>query len=390
MRISQRLASLPASDTVRLADLATRKRERGEVVYDFSAGRACEDTPGPICERAIHALRTGDTHQTMAQGTTAYRAACANKLARENDITADPATEVIATMGNKEGLLCALLATIDPGDEVIVEDPGFVSYGPTVRLAGGVERPVPLRPENGFRWNLAELEQAVTPRTRALIFCSPHNPCGTVHSRSELDGLAALAARHDLVVITDEIYERVVWAGRQHVSLASLPEARQRTISLMGLTKAFAMGGWRVGFALAAPARIEAMTKVQQHLITSVSSFVQAGASAAFGEPASAEVKQLWQTWEKRCFHVADTLDAVPGLTCPRPEGGFYVWIDHRTFDGSSLDWAERLLREFGAVVVPGSAFGPQGEGFLRMTSVKSDDELAAGLERLTAAFSSP
>ncbi len=386
--LAQRVLDTPTSATVLLADDASKMRRQGVDVLDFSAGRAAEATPEPISREASRALLDGDTHQTMAQGTPEFREACAKKLARENGLVVDPDTSLIATLGCKHGLLLAMLTTIDPGDEVIVEDPCFVSYQPTIQFCGGRPVAVPLRRERAFRWTQADLEAAITDRTKAILYCSPHNPAGIVHTTADLDVITAVACRHDLLVIADETYERLTWGGRTHVSVASLPGMRERTITLMGLTKSFSMGGWRIGFLLAPPRLLTAMVAVQQHLTTCAGSFTQAGAAVALRDAPSPEVEVLWRDWEDRCRFVAAELDALPRVACAAPEGGFYAWIDVSALGIPSAHLAERLLQQHRVVLVPGSAFGPSGEGFLRMTCVKSWAELEQGLPRVKAGLS--
>lgn len=386
-RISARVQAQPDSSTVRLADIAAAMRRTGVDVVDFSAGRAAEHTPAPVVEAAVEAMRKGLTHQTPARGLPAYLAACAGKLERENGLLVDPEHELIATLGCKQGLTLALLATLDPGDEILVEDPAFVSYAPTIRLMGAVPVPVPLRAANRFRWDMAELEAAVTPRTRALLICSPHNPLGVVHTADDLAPIAALAERHDLTVIADEIYERVTWGGRRHVGIATLPGMRERTITLMGMTKTFSMGGWRIGFAFSSADIIDAMVRIQQHLLTCAGTFTQLGAAHALHAGRTNEVGALWSDWEARCNFMADALDAIPGVQCARPEGGFYAWTDISATGIDSVTLTERLLRDHAVVTVPGASFGPQGEGYLRITCVRSWEELHKGIERLRTAF---
>lgn len=384
---SRRGRSAVSSATVRIADTVTRLRQRGMAVLDFSAGRPAEHTPAYIAEAAANRLVAGDTHQTMAQGRLEFREACAAKLRRENSIDADPETEVVATLGVKHGMLMALLATIDPGDEVIIECPCFVSYAAVIEACGGTVRRVPLAPEHGYRWTREQLEAGVGPRTRVILLCSPHNPLGIVHSREDLAVIADIACRRSLLVIADETYERLVWSGRSHVSIATLPNMAARTVTLMGLTKAFAMGGWRVGFAYAPPPLVAAMVTLQQHFNTCVSSIAQTGATIALRDEPPAVVRELWNDWERRCHWAALELNKIPGLECGPPEGGFYAWIDARSLNMNSEQLAERLLDEHHVALVPGDAFGPSGRGFLRMTCVRGWDELREGLVVLRRAF---
>lgn len=385
--LAQRIHAAPESATVRIADLAKTLRRQGKDVVDFSAGRAAEDTPKAICRTASDAMMSGDTHQTMAQGKPEYREAVAKKLKRENAIDADPETEIIATFGCKNGLTLSLLSILNPGDEVILEDPGFVSYAPTIQFFGGVPVPVPLRPENDHRWKEEELRTAITERTKAILFCSPHNPTGVVHTPEDLEVISRVAKENNLYVISDEIYERVVWGDHQHTCIATRPGMKNRSITLMGLTKTAAMGGWRVGFAYASAPVIRAMVTLQQHLATCVSSFTQTGAAHAFGEEPGPELTNMWKEWERRCKYMTSELDSLPGVSCTMPEGGFYGWADIRETGESSEVLAERLLKEQHVAVVPGAAFGSQGEGFLRITCVKSDQELEKGIERLKKAI---
>ncbi len=385
LNLSERVYQSKLSSTVGIADEVARLREKGHQVVDFSAGRAAEDTPSYIVEAAIQAMNTGHTHQTMAKGTTAFRKACSIKLERENNIIADPETEIIATMGVKQGLTIAMLSLLNPGDEVIVENPCFVSYHQLISYFGGKSVPVPLRPENDFRWDPEELESNITPRTKAMLFNSPHNPTGIVHSRQDLEVIADIAQRHNLYVITDEVYERMTWDGHQHTNLATLPGMRERTITIMGLTKSFAMGGWRIGFVYASPAIIRMMEKLQQHLITSCNAFVQAGAAVAFAEPPKPAVKEYWQNWQEKCRFATQTLNDVPGLTTRMPQGAFYAWTDIRASKLSSEQFSRRLLQEHQVAVIPGAAFGSVGEGFIRITCVKSWDEMKEGIYRIKA-----
>jgi len=380
------LAALPSA-TVAIADTASEMRRRGIDVVDFSAGRAAEHTPEYVIAAAVRALEAGDTHQTPAAGKPTYRAACAAKLLRDNGIIADPETEIIATLGCKQGLTLALLALLDPGDEILVEDPGFVSYVPTIMLMGARAMPVPLRMENRFRWDMNELARAIGPRTRAILLCSPHNPTGVVHTREDLAQIAALACRHNLTVISDEIYERITWNGRRHVGIATLPGMAERTVTLMGLTKSFSMGGWRIGFAFASPSIVSAMVTLQQHLMTCAGSFTQAGALVALEAGATPEVQALWDDWERRCRFMTEAIDQLPGTSCAMPEGGFYAWANIRGLGISSAELSKRLIRDYAVAVVPGSAFGDHGEGYLRLTCVRSWSELSRGIACLKEAF---
>ncbi len=386
--LSLRVSQIPASATVAMADLAAAKRRKGVDILDFSAGRAAESSPDYINQAAAKALLKGDTHQTMAQGTPEYRGMAARKLLRENGIKADPDKNIIATLGSKNGLTLAMLAIINPGDEVIVEDPCFVSYQAIIRLCGGVPTEVPISSENGFRWTREKLEASITDRTRAILFCSPQNPTGTVHTGPDLDIIAETAQKHNLWVISDEIYERLTLGSHRHTCIATRPGMQERSITIMSFTKTFSMGGWRIGFIFAPESIIPALVVIQQHLMTCAGSFTQAGAAAALEKDYRPEVKEMWKDWEKRCDLVVSEINRIPKLSCKPPEGGFYAWIDIKETGEKSQALAERLLKEQHIALVPGSAFGSSGEGYLRMTCVKSWDDLRQGLDRLRQGIS--
>ena len=384
-RTADRIGKIPESSTVRIADVASMLKRRGENVIDFSAGRAAESTPSFICEAAIQAMESGYTHQTPARGIPAYLDACAGKLARDNGLAMDAETEVIATAGCKEGLLLALFAVVDPGDEVIVEDPCFVSYQPEIALCGGTAVSVPLHAANDNRWTHRDLAAAVTPRTRAILMCSPNNPLGVVHTRDDLEVLRRIAIENDLIVIVDEIYDAAVWGGRKHLPIAGLPGMRERTIGLMGMTKSYSMGGWRIGYAYAHAGVIAKMIVVQQHIMTCASSIGQHAGIAALSEQGIALMQPIWEDWEQRCMHVADSVNEIPGLSTVRPEGTFYVWVDISRTGLSSMQFASRLLEHHKVAVVPGDGFGTQTDNYIRITCVRSPDDIEEGLRRLSA-----
>lgn len=381
--VSSRAQSIPQSKTIAIADLAATLRREGASVVDFSAGRAAEATATVICAAAQQALAAGDTHQTEARGRPTYLEACAEKLRRENGLELDASKHIIATLGCKNGLLLSAMACLSPGDEVLIEDPCFVSYGPEITVAGGVPVRVPLRPGNNNRWSREDLEAAITPKTRAILFCSPHNPVGAVHTAEDLQAIADVAQKHNLVVIADEIYESVTWGGRKHLPIAALSGMAERTIGLMGLTKSYSMGGWRIGYAYSAEPIIAAMTKVQQHCMTCASSFAQEGATAALSPEVTRSMRDLWADWERRCVFVTSSLNAVDGLSVEMPEGAFYAWVDISQTGLASQEFAERLLTEKQVAAVPGGAFGHTTDHFVRVTCVRSWYELKEGTARI-------
>jgi len=383
LKISDRVDRSVQSSTVGIADTATRLREEGEIIYDFSAARAFEPTPEYIIQEAIRSMKSGETHQTLANGTTEYRAAIAEKLKRENNIFADPEKEIIATMGVKQGLTIGFLALINPGDEVIVEDPCFPSYKQIIHYLGGTPVAVPLKAENRFRWDIDDLEKSVTPKTKAILFNSPQNPTGVVHTQEDLEKIAYIARKYNLFVLSDEVYERIIWGGRKHINICTLDGMKERTITLNSLTKSFSMGGWRIGYTYGPEKIISSLYKLQQHLITSCNSFVQAAAAMAFRDPPHKEVTDYWKEWEAKTVFVANELGSIHGISCPVPEGAFFVWADISQFGMPSKLFVERLLKEEKVALVHGSSFGENGEGYFRMTCSKTWEDSKEGLSRI-------
>lgn len=381
---SSRAAAIRPSSTVWFADAAASLRAKGEPVIDMSAGRAAEATDAEICAVAKAAMDEGDTHQTPARGAPGYLAAVSEKLRRENGLDYAAESGVMATLGCKNGLTLALLSLLDPGDEVIVEDPCFVSYAPTIMLCGGVAVAAPLRAEDGYRWRQESLEAALTPRTKAIIVCSPHNPLGVVHTQEDIEVIRDFACEHDLAVIADEIYEAVVWGGRKHSPIAAAEGMRERTIGLMGMTKSYSMGGWRVGYAYGPERLMDLMSRTQAHLMTCASSIGQRAASVALSPLVTERMRAtVWREWESRCIFTSERLNAAPGLSCKVPEGGFYAWLDISACGVDSTTFAKRLLREMKVSTVPGASFGPSAEGFLRVTCVKSEEDVTEGVSRI-------
>jgi aspartate/methionine/tyrosine aminotransferase len=220
-----------------------------------------------------------------------------------------------------------------------------------------------------------------------ILFNSPQNPTGTVHTAADLDAVVEIARERNLAVITDEVYERVTWNGHRHISMASRPGMRELTLTVMGMSKGFSMGGWRIGFLFGPPAIIGSMIKLQQHLITCAASFAQAGAARALAEPAPDEVRRMWADWESRCAYVCSELGAIPGVVCKKPEGGFYAWPDIRATRWNDVDFAEFLLQKHHVAIVPGSAFGSNGRGFLRLTCVRAWPDLREAVSRIKLAL---
>jgi aminotransferase len=337
-------------------------------------------TPPGIIQAGLDSLAAGETHYTSNSGILELRVALADHLARLYDVQYDPETELLVTVGVSEALYLALAATVERGDEVIVPEPCFVAYNPEVSLAGGVPINVRTVVENGFQVLAAQLEGLITARTKALLLGYPNNPTGAVMSRERLLDVARLAEQRDLLVISDEIYDRLVY-GVEHTCFASLPGMQQRTILLGGFSKAYAMTGWRIGYA-AAPAEIlDAMRKVHQYTIMSAPTTAQYAALEALrhGEDA---VQDMRARYDRRRRLIVDGLNGI-GLTCFEPRGAFYAFPSIAITGMSDEEFSERLLMEEKVACVPGCAFGACGAGHVRCSYATATEKIEQALERI-------
>jgi len=342
-------------------------------------------TPEYIRRAAIEALDAGMTHYAPGRGIPELRAAIARKLERENGLCYDPDTEIVVTPGAKQAIVEAMLTAVASGDEVILFDPGWGSYDAIVRLAGAL--PVHVQLSDTFSIEPASLRDALSARTRAIIVGSPGNPTGHVLDASERDLLASLCRERDLLLISDEIYERIVYDGVRPVSPASLPDMWERTITINGLSKAYAMTGWRLGYVAGPETFIRQLLKVHEHTVTTATSFAQAGAVAALDgtqEPIDAMVREF----DRRRGIVVDGLNALPGVRCVPPDGAFYAFPDVSRTGLSGTDLAMRLL-DHGVALTPGLGFGDEWDTHVRLSYATSEERIRAGLKRMDQALRS-
>jgi len=371
---------------------AKAMRRQGIDVIGFSVGEPDFDTPAHIREAAAAAMEQGHTRYTPAGGIPELKEAIQEKLARVNGLRYGT-DQIVVSVGAKHALYNAFQVLLDPGDQVIIPAPYWVSYADQVRLAGGEPVIIPTTEETAFKLTPEQLREHLTPRTRALVLNSPCNPTGAVYSRQELAGLAEAVLSHpDCLIIADEIYEPFVYDGHQHVSIASLaPEVQARTLVINGVSKMYAMTGWRIGYAAGPKELVQAMADLQSQSTSNPTSISQWAAVAALRGPQDA-VAQMVAAFRQRRDLMLAGLRALPGVTCGQPGGAFYLfprvdavlgrrWGD--TVIASSQDLAMALLNEAGVALVPGSAFGC--EGYLRLSYATSENQIRAGLERLAA-----
>lgn len=374
--ISQRVSQVPPSGIRRFFDIAATMDD----VISLGIGEPDFVSPPPVLEAGQRSLERGETHYTSNSGTIELRQGLSHHLEGLYGVSYDPEAEILVTVGVSEALYLALTAILDPGDEVIVPNPCFVSYEPEVIFAGGV--PVSLHTErkDDFQVSATALEAKITERTKAILIGYPNNPTGAVLEREPAQALADLAAKHDLLVLSDEIYDRLVYAGHQHVCFASLKGARQRTITLGGFSKDYAMTGWRIGYVAAPPELLAAMRKVHQYTIMSAPTMGQAAALAAL-EKAGDHVLEMVEAYDRRRRLIVSGLNEL-GLETFEPRGAFYAFP---SVEASGLDdeaFAERLLEEERVAVVPGTAFGAR-RNFVRCSYATSYEKIEEALERL-------
>jgi len=349
-------------------------------VISLGIGEPDFDTPWHVRESTVFALERGATHYTSNLGYLELRRALAAYVRKVFGAEYNPDDEILVTVGVSEALDLALRALLNPGDEVLYHEPCYVSYRATIVLARGVPLPVESRAQNGFRLTRAMLEAKATPRTKVLMLNFPNNPTGAVMDRGDLEEIAAFAVERDLIVITDEIYGELTY-DRPHTSIASLPGLRDRTIFLHGFSKAWAMTGFRLGYACGPAELVEAMMKIHQYTMLCASSLSQKAALEALSRPET-DIGEMVEEYRRRRNFIATALAAM-GLECHRPLGAFYAFPSVAKFGLSSRDFALKLLGQEKVAVVPGTAFGNCGEGFIRCAYATSMDQLKEAMVRL-------
>ncbi|MDR0523824.1 MAG: pyridoxal phosphate-dependent aminotransferase [Candidatus Methanoplasma sp.] len=376
--VSKRIADIPASGTVSLSNLVSSLRRDGADIVSFSMGEPDFETPRNVVDACIDSLNSGFTHYTPSAGIPELRKAVADKSRRDNGIPCE-ARNVLVTPC-KHAIYMTAMAYLDPGDEVILPDPSWVSYEACIRAAGARPVFIPTSFDEGFVLDPRRIEEAITPRTRMIFLNSPSNPTGGVLPGDVLKAVAEIAAEHDLTVMSDEIYENIIYEG-SHASIASLPGMFDRTVTISGLSKTYAMTGWRLGWAIAPEEGIAALDKLQSHSISCCVSFTQPAAVEALSGQQGDRDRMVRKFKDRRDLAM-DLIEDAGLLMCNRPQGAFYLFPKY-DLDMSSEKLSERLLREAHVAVTPGSAFGPSGEGFFRISYAVGEDQIREGFDRI-------
>ncbi len=394
-RVSERIGAIAPSATLAVDARAKELKAAGRPVIGFGAGEPDFPTPDYIVEAAVAAAKDPQNHRyTAAAGLPDLREAVAAKTARDSGVALD-SSHVLITNGGKQAVYNTFASLLDPGDEVIVPTPFWTTYPEAIRLAGGVPVEVFAGPEQGYKVTVEQLEEAVTEKTKVLLFVSPSNPTGAVYSPEETEAVGRWALDRGLWVVTDEIYEHLTYDGMPFTSIVkAVPELAEQAVILNGVAKTYAMTGWRVGWMAGPQDVIKAATNLQSHATSNVSNVSQRAALAAVSGPLDA-VEEMKKAFDRRRRAMVKAMNEVPGFECPTPEGAFYAYVDVRGALGreirgvtpeSSSELAALILNEAEVAVVPGEAFGPSG--YVRLSYALGDDDLAEGVERIRALLS--
>jgi len=381
--LSRVVSSIPPSETLAVSDRAKALKAAGQDVVALAGGDPDFDTPDYITAAAFQAIENGATHYPAPmKGITPLLEAIAEKMATDNGITVKPGSDIVVTPGGKWALFLALSAILNPGDEVLYLEPVWVSYPPMIALAGGTPVAVTLPSEDNFRITADRLRAKLTPRTKALMVNSPNNPTGRVLTAEELDDIAAVALENDLYVISDEIYETIIFDGRKHLSPGARPGMAERTITINGLSKSHAMTGWRLGW-LAAPTPIAKLaTQMNSQTVSSAANFTMHAAVAALRGPKDT-TRAMRDEYQQRRDFMVPALNAIDGVECANIEGAFYLFPRFPNSRRSSAELAETLIDKAGIASVPGGAFGRSGEGHVRFTIATAMRDLEKAVDKL-------
>jgi len=372
------MKEIPPSSTIRVLGLAKELERHGKKIINMGIGEPDFDTPPHIKRAAEDALQRGMTKYTTSAGLLELREAIAEHMETKGFKT--DSKNVLVTPGTKHAIFCAMAAALDPGDEVIIPSPCW-TYEAMVRILGGKPVFAETTDEKGFKLEIKKVEEVLSPKTKILLLNYPNNPTGAVMTRKELRPIAELAVDHDLWVLSDEIYDCLVYEG-EHASILSFPNMAERTIYINGFSKAYSMTGWRLGYGIAPAGLITEMTKVQEASTSSATSFVQAAGIAALRGPQEF-TRKMRDEYRKRRDAIVKGLSSIKGISCTKPGGAFYAFPNMKRLGVDSLEFCEILLREAGVTAVPGSGFGPYGEGHVRFSYATSMENIKEAIERV-------
>ena len=383
-KTAKRMEYLPFSGIRAVMEKATKMQQAGEKVIHLEIGRPDFDTPKKIKDAAYESLNAGHVFYTSNYGTPALRKEIA-KWENEHHNVNYETSEVLVTVGVGEATYASMAAFLEEGDEVLVPNPVWLNYIHVPSSLGATPVTYSLKEENDYQIDFEELESKITEKTKMIVVVNPSNPTGGIFSRKTLEKLSEIAIRNDLLVVSDEIYSQLVYDGAEHVSVASIPGMKERTITLGGFSKAYSMTGWRLGYMCAPEGIISACVRVHQYTITCASSFVQDAAIVALNECAD-DVEAMRQEYQRRKDFMVKALNDIDGISCNNPQGAFYIFVNVKSLGMTSMEVAEYLLEHAKVALVPGSAFGSEAEGYLRISYACSYEDLQEAAKRIREA----
>jgi aminotransferase len=386
MKVADRMESIPFSGIRKVFEEVNRRQAAGEDIVHLEIGRPDFDTPTHIKEAAKKALDEGKVHYSSNYGIPELRQAIAQKLEQDNGLSYDPGTEIIVTVGTNEAVFIAMLALLNPGDEVLIPDPCWLHYFYCTQMTGAVPISVPIREENGFEPTIEDFRRRITPKTKMIVVNTPNNPTGAVYPVEILEELAQLARKEDLLVLSDEIYEKMVYAGERHFSIGAFPGMRERTITVNGFSKIYSMTGWRLGYAVANKDLTGAMIRIRQYTTVCATSFAQWGALEALTGPQD-EAEMMVNEFDRRRKLVYSALKDMPGIEVVEPKGAFYIFPNIQSLGKSAEELGWYLLDEAKIAVVPGTTLGDFGAGYIRISYANSYENLETAMNRMGTAI---
>ena len=380
------MLNVPFSGIRKVSEAAAKLKAQGINVIEMTMGRPDFDTPEHIKKAAVKALEEGKVHYTSNYGLPQLTKAISRKMKEQNGLEYDAGGEVVITVGACEAIFAAMSAFLNPGDEIIVPTPVWGVYlaAPTILGAKPVE--VPLKEENGFSLDPADVEKCITPKTKMLVLISPNNPTGGIMKEEDMRGIAELAKKHNLLVISDEIYEHLIYTGAKHLSIASYEGMRERTITVNGFSKTYSMTGWRVGWVCADRSVISSIVRTHQNIVSCASSFAQYGALAALEGPQDC-AKEMAAEFDRRRKYMVEAINKMPKISCIPPAGAFYIFANIKGMNMTSEEASNFFMNEAHVAVVPGSAFGAAGEGYLRFAYSASMEDIKEAMDRMDKAL---
>lgn len=381
-----KMKRVPFTGIRRVLEKANKLEAEGRKIVHFEVGQPDFDTPANIKEAAKKALDQGVTAYSSNYGDIRLRRAIAEKLERMNHLKVDPTKEIMVTCGGEEAVAAALFALLEKGDEVLIADPSYIPYSSLAKIAEAEPVYVPLDEKNGYCFDLEKLEAAVTNKTKLLVLCTPGNPTGTMMDEESLRKLAEICCRHDILVLADEAYEQVLYDGNKHISIASLPDMWERTITVQSFSKTYSMCGWRIGYLVAPAELMRIVVRAHQTVAMNACSFGQLGALEALTGPQDSLYAMLAE-FDRRRLLLYNGLKEL-GIPCSRPQAAFYLFPDIGEFGMDSFTFAELLLDKYGVATVPGVEFGKNGENHLRISYATSFEDCQVGLHRIAQCVS--